>query len=166
MNQVIKLEQVKNQVNNRRVVMSQDEHQVSVRASLICSAGLPEVCRGGALLPLAADTGGLMGGWRRQGERSPPRPGAWTSHRIVSRNRSQELLRNSSEKCLRPARSAARYDADTRRLFADSRWSRQCSFSDSGPHTARGHGSVHRHTRRQTPCLKPDALLVRAFFHR
>lgn len=87
--------------------MSDFDHQGSVSAPLISSSVLSGLRRWGALPPLVL-TGGLMAGWRRQGDRSLPRPGARTSRRTASRSRNPEPRRNSSEKCRHLARSAAR----------------------------------------------------------
>lgn len=75
--------------------------------------------------------GGLiMTGWRRQGDRSPLRPGARTSPRTASPSRSPDLRSNLSGKCRRPVRSAARYERVTAVGFiAGYHW----SFSEVGP---------------------------------
>lgn len=83
------------------------DHQRSVHASVASSCALLAFGHWEALPPLVL-TWGLMAGWRRQGDRSLPRPGAWTSRRTASRSKSPVPRRNSSGKSRRPARSAAR----------------------------------------------------------
>lgn len=87
--------------------MLNSNHQRSVHASLVSACALLEFGHWEALPPLVL-TGGLMAGWRRQGDRSLPRPGARTSRRTANRSKSPVPRRNSSGKCQRPVRSAAR----------------------------------------------------------
>lgn len=83
-------------------------HQMAALASLVSACALLALSHWGAL-PHLVLTGGLMAGWRRQGDRSLPRPGARTSRRTANRSKSPAPRKNSSGKCQHPVRSAARY---------------------------------------------------------